>query len=74
MESNVAHLSPCDHAQAGKVRRYIHSFVASELVSAVEAFILAKTHVATNNRLISWQRISALLPSASWEVSSGGSL
>ena len=28
--SNVAHLSACGHAQAGKVRRYIKPFVASE--------------------------------------------
>jgi len=63
IESNVAH----------KVRRYIHFFVASELVSEVEGFILAKTHVAsTNNKLIRLRRISAFLPPASWGVSSGG--
>jgi len=33
--SNVAHLSACGHAQAGKVRRYIKPFVALELVSNV---------------------------------------
>jgi len=65
IESNVAH----------KVRRYIHLFVASELVSDVLGFILAKTHVAsTNNKLIHLWRISAFLPPASWRVSSGGSL
>jgi hypothetical protein len=42
-ESNVAH----------KVRRYIHLFVTSELVSDVLGFILARTHVA----LFSWQAI-----------------
>ncbi len=65
IESNVAH----------KVRRYIHLFVASELVSDVLAFILARTHVAsTNDRLIRLRRISAFLPPASCGVSSGGFL
>jgi len=63
--SNVAH----------KVRRYIHLFVASELVSDVEGFISKGTHVAsTNNRLIRLRRISAFLPLASLRVQSGGSL
>jgi len=64
-ESNVAH----------KVRRYIHLFVASELVSDVEGFIPERTHVAsTNNKLIRLRRISTFLPPASRGVSSGGFL
>jgi len=60
---------------ARKVRRYIHLFVASELVSDVLAFILARTHVAsTNNKLIRLQRIPAFLPAASCGVSSGALL
>jgi len=75
IESNVAHLSACDHAQAGKVRRYIHLFVASELVSDVEGVIPESTYAAgTNNKLIRLRRISAFLPPASWGVSTGGPL
>ena len=63
--SNVAH----------KVRRYIHLFVASELVSDVEGFIPERTHVTnTDNKLIRLRRISAFLPPASWGVSSRGLL
>jgi hypothetical protein len=62
IESNVAH----------KVRRYIHLFVASELVSDVEGFSPESTHVAsTNNKLMCLRRISAFLSPASWEVPSG---
>ena len=65
IESNVAHLSACDHAQAGKVRRYIQLFVASELASDVEELILAKTPLAsTSNKLIRLRQISAFLPTA----------
>ncbi|MCK4598275.1 hypothetical protein KAU37_00395 [Candidatus Bipolaricaulota bacterium] len=54
---------------AHKVRRYIHFFVASELVSDVEGFILKRTHAAnTNNRLIRLRRIPAPLPEASSRV------
>ena len=63
--SNVAH----------KVRRYIHLFVASELVSDVGGGIPESTYVAsTNNALTHLRRISAFLPLASWGISSGGSL
>ena len=65
IETNVAH----------KVRRYIQPFVASELVSDVEVFIPERTHVAgTINKLIRFRLISAFLPPASWEVSTGGPL
>ncbi len=65
IRDNVAH----------KVRRYIHFFVASELVSDVERFVPDRVHVAhTNNNQIRLRRISAFLPPASWGVSSGGSL
>ncbi len=37
IESNVAH----------KVRRYIHLFVASELVSDIEGYISERTHTAS---------------------------
>ncbi len=83
--SNVAHLSACaclshprrrqGHAQAGKVRRYIQLFVASELVSDGEWFPLTRIRVArTNNKPIRLRRISALLALASCGVSRGGPL
>jgi len=52
--------------QAHRVRRYIHFFVASELVSDVEGLIPKRTHVASkNNKLIRRRWISAFLPPAS---------
>jgi len=72
---NVAHLSALVTRQAGKVRRYIHFFVASELVSDVERFVPDRVHVArTNNKQFRLRRISAFLPPASFRVQSGGSL
>ncbi len=60
---------------AHKVRRYIHLFVASELVSDVERFVPDRVRVArTNNNQVRLRRISTFLPPASWGVSSGGSL
>ena len=59
---NVAHLSALPMRQAGKVRRYIHFFVASELVSDVERFVPDRVHVArTNNNQVRLWRISAFL-------------
>jgi len=54
---------------AHKVRRYIHFFVASELVSDVERFVANRVHVArTNNKQVRLRRISAFLPEASFRV------
>jgi len=48
---------------AHKVRRYIHFFVASELVSDVEGFILKRTHVvSTNNNQVRLRRIPLSSP------------
>ena len=60
IESNVAH----------KVRRYIHLFVAPDLVSDIKGIISKINHIAsTNIQLIHLRRISAS-PSVSWGVSS----
>ncbi len=73
--NNVAHLSASWTRQAGKVRRYIHFFVASEHLSDVERFVPDRVHVArTNNKQVRLWRISAFLPPVSLRVSSGGSL
>jgi len=63
---NVAHLSASWTRQAGKVRRYIHLFVASEHLSDVERFVPDRVHVArTNNNQVRLRRISTFLPLSS---------
>ena len=60
---NVAHLSALPMRQAGKVRRYIHLFVALELASDVEKFVPDRVHVARiNNKQIYLRRIFTLPP------------
>jgi len=63
---NVVHLSASWTRQAGKVRRYINLFVASEHLSDVERFVPDRVHVArTNNNQIRLRRISTFLPLSS---------
>ena len=73
--SNFVHLFASWTRQVGKVRRYIQLFVASELVSDVEAFTLDRVHRATmSDNLTYLRRISAFLSSVNCGLSSGGSL